>query len=112
MSLSEAIDPLDEPYLAHVIVLWSWALRQPRNTLRQPREIQRQPRNTQRQPGDTRSVDAFANTAGDGGASSFVRFRSLEGEDRAIEVPVLMFSEPIPSQYSDSDSILSTEADA
>ena len=112
VSLSEAIDALDEPYLAHVIVLWSWALRQPRNTLRQPREIQRQPRNTQRQPGDTRSVDAFANTAGDGGASSFVRFRSLEGEDRAIEVPVLMFSEPIPSQYSDSDSILSTEADA
>ena len=47
-----------------------------------------------------------------GEGSSFVRFRSLEGEDRAIEVPTLMFSEPIPSQYSDTDSILSTEADA
>lgn len=102
VSLSDAIAALDEPYLGHVIVLWSWALRQPRETQGQPRETLRQPRETQGQPREVQGP----------GGSTFVRFRSLEGEDRAIEVPILMFSEPIPSQYSDTDSILSTEADA
>ncbi|MGV9712808.1 DUF3375 domain-containing protein [Gordonia sp. NPDC003424] len=70
--LSEAIDRLDEPYLAHVIVLWSWALKQPPTAGPTP-------------PGPTP-----------------VRFRSLEGEDHVIEVPALMFTEPIPTAEVDA----------
>ncbi|MFW0790648.1 DUF3375 domain-containing protein [Gordonia sp. CPCC 205333] len=69
IALSEVIDRLDEPYLAHVIVLWSWALKQ---------------------------------TAGATVASTHVRFRSMEGTDRAIEVPALMFTEPIPTAEADA----------
>lgn len=54
---------LDSAYLGHVIVLWSWALKQPA-------------------VGNAESVR--------------VRFRSLEGPDREIEVPKLVFTEPIP----------------
>lgn len=69
VALAEAIERLDEPYLAHVIVLWSWALNQP--------------------PGAR-------------GDTTLVRFRSLEGEDHVIEVPALMFSEPIPTAEVDA----------
>ncbi|MGV0834015.1 DUF3375 domain-containing protein [Mycolicibacterium thermoresistibile] len=63
VSLPQAVDLLDDAYLGHVIVLWSWALKQP---------------------------------GADGDCvSSTVRFRSLDGPDRAIEVPHLMFTEPI-----------------
>lgn len=62
VSLPEAVGMLDTAYLGHVIVLWSWALKQP---------------------------DAEA------GESTTVRFRSLDGRDREIEVPRLMFTEPI-----------------
>jgi len=58
---------LDSAYLGHVIVLWSWALKQP---LSQPES-------------DAESVR--------------VRFRSLEGADREIEIPRLVFTEPIPT---------------
>ena len=50
-------------YLGHVIVLWSWALKQP----------------------DAVSVSA----------SATVRFQSLDGRDREMEVPHLMFTEPV-----------------
>jgi len=63
VSLPQAVRMLDSAYLGHVIVLWSWALKQP---------------------------DAEGVTA-----SSMVRFRSLDGHDREIEVPHLMFTEPI-----------------
>ncbi|MCV7152563.1 DUF3375 domain-containing protein [Mycolicibacterium pyrenivorans] len=63
LSLPQAVAKLDNAYLGHVIVLWSWALKQP---------------------------DAEGVTA-----SSTVRFRSLDGHDREIEVPHLMFTEPI-----------------
>uniref|UniRef100_A0A5Q5BFL7 DUF3375 domain-containing protein n=2 Tax=unclassified Mycobacterium TaxID=2642494 RepID=A0A5Q5BFL7_MYCSS len=62
VSLSRAVDMLDNAYLGHVIVLWSWALKQ---------------------PNDGRP------------ASTTVRFRSLDGRDREIAVPDLMFTEPI-----------------
>ncbi|OBF48837.1 DUF3375 domain-containing protein [Mycolicibacterium monacense] len=62
VSLSRAVDMLDNAYLGHVIVLWSWALKQ---------------------PNDGRP------------ASTTVRFRSLDGRDREISVPDLMFTEPI-----------------
>lgn len=64
VSLAEVLDQIEDPYLAHVIVLWSWALKQP---------------------------------AADSADHVTVRFRSLAGEDRAIEVPALTFSEPIPT---------------
>lgn len=63
LPLDEAIGMLDSAYLGHVIVLWSWALKQPA-------------------VGNAESVR--------------VRFRSLEGPDREIEVPKLVFTEPIP----------------
>ncbi|MGV9858284.1 DUF3375 domain-containing protein [Gordonia sp. NPDC003425] len=76
--LHDLIAALDEPYLAHVIVLWSWALTQP----------------------------------GPHGAESvFVRFRSLEGEDRAIEVPVASFSDPIPTGAGASEPAELMETD-
>jgi uncharacterized membrane protein len=62
VSLPQAVGMLDTAYLGHVIVLWSWALKQP---------------------------DA------DTTESTTVRFRSLDGRDREIEVPRLMFTEPI-----------------
>lgn len=62
VSLSRAVGMLDNAYLGHVIVLWSWALKQ---------------------PNDGRA------------ASTTVRFRSLDGLDREIAVPDLMFTEPI-----------------
>ncbi|MDL9946208.1 DUF3375 domain-containing protein [Gordonia sp. ABSL11-1] len=69
VTLSDVIGRLDEPYLAHVIVLWSWALKQ---------------------------------TDGAADDSVPVRFRSLEGEDRIIEVPALTFTEPIPTAEVDA----------
>ena len=53
-------------YLGHVIVLWSWALKQP---------VQDDPA----RPSE----------------SVTVRFQSLDGRDREMEVPRLMFTEPI-----------------
>jgi Protein of unknown function (DUF3375) len=65
LSLPDAVSMLDSAYLGHVIVLWSWALKQP----------------------------------GARGASEMatVRFQSLDGRDREMEVPHLMFTEPISS---------------
>ncbi|MCV7287947.1 DUF3375 domain-containing protein [Mycolicibacterium wolinskyi] len=63
LPLPEAIGMLDSAYLGHVIVLWSWALKQPHD---------------------------------DGIETVRVRFQSLEGADREIEVPALVFTEPIP----------------
>lgn len=66
VSLPEAVEMLGRSgqgaYLGHVIVLWSWALKQPNDT----------------------SHD-----------SATVRFRSLDGKDREMAVPRLMFTEPI-----------------
>ncbi|MDV3128627.1 DUF3375 domain-containing protein [Mycobacterium sp. 21AC1] len=70
LSLPDAIGLLDAAYLGHVIVLWSWALRQP---------------------------------CADGAESVRVRFQSVEGTDREIEVPRLFFTEPIPTA---SESLL------
>lgn len=63
VSLPEAVGMLDTAYLGHVIVLWSWALKQP----------------------DADGVTESTN----------VRFRSLDGRDREIAVPLVTFSEPI-----------------
>jgi Protein of unknown function (DUF3375) len=63
LSLPEAVGMLDSAYLGHVIVLWSWALKQP--------------------------------SGADAGESVTVRFQSLDGRDREMEVPHLMFTEPI-----------------
>lgn len=63
LPLPAAIGMLDSAYLGHVIVLWSWALKQPHD---------------------------------DGIETVRVRFQSLEGADREIEVPALVFTEPIP----------------
>lgn len=63
LSLPQAVGNIDAAYLGHVIVLWSWALKQP---------------------------DA-SRAAG----STTVRFRSLDGRDREIAVPDVMFTEPI-----------------
>ncbi len=60
---------LDSAYLGHVIVLWSWALKQPIQT----------------------------DTAARASESVTVRFQSLDGRDREMEVPHLMFTEPISS---------------
>ncbi|MCV7252631.1 DUF3375 domain-containing protein [Mycolicibacterium fluoranthenivorans] len=62
LSLPDAVSMLDTAYLGHVIVLWSWALKQPGQT-------------------DTEPVR--------------IRFHSLDGRDREMEVPRLMFTEPI-----------------
>ena len=63
VSLPDAVSLLESAYLGHVIVLWSWALKQP--AAESVRE------------------------------SATVRFRSLDGRDREIAVPKLMFTEPI-----------------
>ncbi len=63
LSLPDALDLLDSAYLGHVIVLWSWALKQ---------------------PGPAEATE-----------SQIVRFQSLDGRDREMEVPRLMFTEPI-----------------
>ena len=65
LSLPDAVSLLDSAYLGHVIVLWSWALKQP--------------------------------GAGQVSESVPVRFQSLDGRDREMEVPYLMFTEPISS---------------
>jgi hypothetical protein len=69
LSLPDAVELLStqghEPYLGHVIVLWSWALKQPDAT--------------------------------HASESATVRFQSLDGRDREMEVPHLMFTEPISS---------------
>jgi hypothetical protein len=65
LSLPDAVAMLDSAYLGHVIVLWSWALKQP--------------------------------GAAAASESATVRFRSLDGRDRQIEIPYLMFTEPISS---------------
>lgn len=69
LSLPQAVSLLDSPYLGHVIVLWSWALRQP--------------------------------SAGPAGPIT-VRFRSTDGRDREMEVPHLMFTEPVASFTGDA----------
>ncbi len=69
VSLPQAVGMLDAAYLGHVIVLWSWALTQP--------------------------VEKGTADGADAGDSATVRFRSLDGHDREIEVPRLMFTEPI-----------------
>lgn len=66
ITLPDAVAMLDTVYLGHVIVLWSWALKQP-----------------------------LASPGGDGAASSTVRFRSLDGPDREIALPALTFTQPI-----------------
>ena len=65
VSLPDAVEMLDAAYLGHVIVLWSWALKQP----------------------DTAPA----------AESVTVRFQSLDGRDREMEVPHLVFTEPISS---------------
>jgi len=65
LSLPQAVGMLDSAYLGHVIVLWSWALKQPSNP--------------------------------DNATPVTVRFQSLDGRDREMEVPRLMFTEPISS---------------
>ena len=62
VSLPDALAMLDAPYLGHVIVLWSWALKQPNMSDAPPVTVQ---------------------------------FHSLDGHDREMEVPHLMFTEPI-----------------
>jgi uncharacterized membrane protein len=69
LSLPEAVSMLDSAYLGHVIVLWSWALKQ------------------------TVHPDHSAKAS----ESVTVRFQSLDGRDREMEVPYLMFTEPISS---------------
>ncbi|GAB7070531.1 DUF3375 domain-containing protein [Mycobacterium hodleri] len=69
LSLPDAVDMLDAAYLGHVIVLWSWALKQPAPT----------------------------SPAAPTTASTTVRFQSLDGRDREMEVPHLMFTEPVSS---------------
>ncbi|OBH53353.1 hypothetical protein A5685_13700 [Mycobacterium colombiense] len=63
LSLPDAVAMLDSAYLGHVIVLWSWALKQPESA--------------------------------QGSESVTVRFQSLDGRDREMEVPHLMFTEPV-----------------
>jgi hypothetical protein len=65
LSLPDAVEMLDAAYLGHVIVLWSWALKQ---------------------PNDDRTAESVS-----------VRFQSVDGRDRAIDVPALVFTEPISS---------------
>lgn len=63
LSLPDAVAMLDSAYLGHIIVLWSWALKQPGSA--------------------------------QGSESVTVRFQSLDGRDREMEVPHLMFTEPV-----------------
>ncbi|OBI04380.1 hypothetical protein A5714_03180 [Mycobacterium sp. E2462] len=63
VSLPDAVAMLESAYLGHIIVLWSWALKQP----------------------DSGTVPG----------SATVRFRSLDGRDREMEVPRLLFTEPV-----------------
>ena len=70
LSLPQAVGMLDSAYLGHVIVLWSWALKQPRQSAEIP-------------------------TVATAPESVTVRFQSLDGRDREMEVPHLMFTEPI-----------------
>jgi hypothetical protein len=69
LSLPDAVEMLTTEgqgaYLGHVIVLWSWALKQP--------------------------------DAARASESVTVCFQSLDGRDREMEVPHLMFTEPISS---------------
>jgi hypothetical protein len=69
LSLPDAVQRLaadgQGAYLGHVIVLWSWALKQP--------------------PADHTTAPE----------SVTVRFRSLDGRDREMEVPHLTFTEPV-----------------
>lgn len=65
VSLPEAVEMLEAVYLGHVIVLWSWALKQP--------------------------------DAAKAAKPVTVRFQSLDGRDREMEVPHLVFTEPISS---------------
>jgi len=69
LSLPDAVEMLSTEgqgaYLGHVIVLWSWALKQP--------------------------------DAARASESVTVCFQSLDGRDREMEVPHLMFTEPISS---------------
>ncbi|MCW2514751.1 MAG: hypothetical protein JWR11_3793 [Mycobacterium sp.] len=69
LSLPDAVSMLDSAYLGHVIVLWSWALKQP----------------------------VHSGSAERAATSVTVRFQSLDGRDREMEVPQLMFTEPISS---------------
>jgi len=72
LPLADAVDLVSATgqgaYLGHVIVLWSWALKQPAAVAAD-------------QPTETVTV----------------RFRSLDGRDRKMEVPQLVFTEPISS---------------
>jgi hypothetical protein len=69
LSLPDALELLSAQghaaYLGHVIVLWSWALKQP-DTAQPAKPVT-------------------------------VRFQSLDGRDREMEVPHLVFTEPISS---------------
>jgi hypothetical protein len=69
LTLPEALEMLSAEghgaYLGHVIVLWSWALKQP-DTAQRAEPVT-------------------------------VRFQSLDGRDREMEVPHLVFTEPISS---------------
>jgi hypothetical protein len=69
LSLPDALEMLSAEghgtYLGHVIVLWSWALKQP-DSVRESESVT-------------------------------VRFQSLDGRDREMEVPYLVFTEPISS---------------
>jgi len=69
LSLPDAVELLSTDgqgaYLGHVIVLWSWALKQPVKT-------------------DPAALESVT-----------VRFQSLDGRDREMEVPHLMFTEPV-----------------
>jgi uncharacterized membrane protein len=73
LSLPDAVEMLSSEgqraYLGHVIVLWSWALKQP----------------------------FCHDNAAHASESVTVRFQSLDGRDREMEVPYLMFTEPISS---------------
>ena len=73
LSLPDAVEMLSTEgqgaYLGHVIVLWSWALKQ-----------------TVHPEDSVRATESVT-----------VRFQSLDGRDREMEVPHLMFTEPISS---------------
>ncbi|MET0452135.1 MAG: DUF3375 domain-containing protein [Mycobacterium sp.] len=73
LSLPDAVEMLSSDgqgtYLGHVIVLWSWALKQTVHPNHQARSSE----------------------------SVTVRFQSLDGRDREMEVPRLMFTEPVSS---------------
>jgi hypothetical protein len=73
LSLPEAVQMLSADgqgaYLGHVIVLWSWALKQA----------------------------VHPDNAAQASESVTIRFQSLDGRDREMELPQLMFTEPISS---------------